>query len=182
MPLPPDEKLALYLKSIRDVPDFPKPGIVFKDITPFCADPVAFRTFVDDLVVKCAEWKPDAIVSVDARGFVFGGALAYQLGIGTVLVRKKGKLPAHTISQEYALEYGTATLEVHADAIQPGQRVVIVDDLLATGGTIAATIHLCRELGAEVAGCAFLVELSFLNGRAKLGNVPVYAPVNVEQE
>ena len=182
MPLPPEETIELYLKSIRDVPDFPKSGIVFKDITPFCADPVAFRTFIDDLTERCQEWKPDAIVAVDARGFVFGGALAYQLGIGTVLVRKKGKLPANTISADYALEYGTATLEIHADALKPGQRVVIIDDLLATGGTIEATLSLCRQLGAHAVGCAFLVELSFLNGRARLGDIPVYAPVTVEGE
>ena len=182
MPLPHDDNVDLLIQTIRDVPDFPKPGIVFKDITPLCADPVAFRTFVDGLTAWCGEMKPDAIVAIDARGFVFGGALAYQLGIGTVLVRKQGKLPADTLSADYELEYGTATLEMHADALKPGQRVVIIDDLLATGGTIEATIRLCRELGAEVAGCAFLVELGFLNGRARLGDLPIYAPVQVEGE
>lgn len=182
MPLPHEDNLDILTTRIRDVPDFPKPGIVFKDITPLCADAAAFRDFVDRLTVQCREWKPDAIVAIDARGFLFGGALAYQLGVGTVLVRKKGKLPADALSSDYELEYGTATLEMHADALAPGQRVVIIDDLLATGGTVAATIDLCHRLGAEVAGCAFLVELAFLNGRARLGNVPIFAPVHVEGE
>jgi adenine phosphoribosyltransferase len=179
MPLPPEELADLLTQSIRDVPDFPKPGIVFKDITPLCADPVAYRHYLDGLIEQCRIWQPDAVVAIDARGFLFAGALSYQLNIGTVLVRKKGKLPAETLEADYALEYGTATLEMHADALTPGQRVVIVDDLLATGGTVEATIGLCRQLGAEVVGCAFLVELSFLSGRDRLGGLPIYAPVQV---
>lgn len=182
MPLPPDENIDLLLAHIRDVPDFPKPGIVFKDISPLCAEPAAFRDFVDRLQARCQEWKPDILVAVDARGFLFGGALAYNLGIGAVLVRKKGKLPADTLAADYNLEYGTATLEMHTDALKPGQRVVIIDDLLATGGTVEATLHLCRQLGAEVVGCAFLIELAFLQGRRRLGDVPIYAPVLVEGE
>ncbi len=164
------------------MPDFPKPGIVFKDITPVCADPGAFRDFVDLMADTFRPQKPDAIVAIDARGFVFGGALAYALGIGVILVRKKGKLPAHTISADYDLEYGSATLEMHADALKPGARVVIVDDLLATGGTVAAAIDLCHRLGATVLACAFLVELRFLHGRARLSGIPVFAPVEVSGE
>jgi adenine phosphoribosyltransferase len=164
------------------VPDFPKPVIVFKDITPVCADPGAFRDFVDWLAITLRPLRPDAIVAIDARGFVFGGALAYAMGLGVVLVRKKGKLPANVLSQDYDLEYGSATLEMHADALRPGARVVIVDDLLATGGTIAATMSLCQRMGAEVIATAFLVELSFLNGRDRLGGVPVFAPLEVKSE
>lgn len=179
-PLKPD--LDLLKRYIRDVPDFPKPGIIFKDITPLCANAKAFRHFVDVLTDHYRPLKPDLVVAVDARGFVFGGPLAYQLGTGVVLVRKKGKLPAETIQADYELEYGSATLEMHLHAIQPGQRVVIIDDLLATGGTVEATMDLCRQQGAEVIGCAFLVELSFLNGRKKLGNTPIFCPVKVDAE
>jgi len=178
----PDSDSSILTEHIRDVPDFPKPGIVFKDISPLCADPKAFRSFVNSLAEEYRDLKPDVIVAVDARGFVFGGALAYQLGTGVVMVRKKGKLPGDTLSAEYELEYGSATLEMHEDALKPGQKVVIVDDLLATGGTVRATVDLCRRLGAEVLGCAFLVELGFLNGRAKLSDIPIFAPVQVEGE
>jgi adenine phosphoribosyltransferase len=164
------------------VPDFPKSGIVFKDITPLCADADAFHTFIDHLTEECAKWKPDVIVAIDARGFVFGGALAYKLGTGVVLVRKQGKLPAHTHSADYALEYGTATIEMHVGALEPGQRVVIIDDLLATGGTVEAAISLCNQQEANVVGCAFLVELTFLNGRNKIGDIPVFSPVQVDGE
>ena len=181
-PLPPEIDLELLKKYIRDVPDFPKPGIVFKDITPLCADAEAFRHFIDMLAGHYRPQQPDLIVAVDARGFVFGGPLAYQLNTGVILVRKKGKLPADTIQAEYDLEYGSAVLEMHLNAIQPGQRVVIIDDLLATGGTVEATINLCRQQGAEIIGCAFLVELAFLNGRKKLGNIPVFCPIVVEGE
>ena len=182
-PSPPDStQLALLEQAIRDVPDFPKPGIVFKDIAPLCADPVAFRTFLDVLEAQYAPLKPDRIVCVDARGFLFGGALADRLGAGAVLVRKKGKLPGDTHGVEYDLEYGSATLEIQTDAFPAGDRVVIVDDLLATGGTVAATVELCEKLGATVLGCAFLIELTFLPGRAKLGDVPVFAPIKVSGE
>lgn len=179
-PLKPDLKL---LKScIRDVPDFPKSGIVFKDITPLCAHPGAFRHFIGLLAAHYRPLQPDLIVAVDARGFVFGGALAYELGTGVVLVRKKGKLPAATLQADYDLEYGSATLEMHLNAIQPGQKVVIIDDLLATGGTVNATIDLCRQQGADILGCAFLVELAFLHGREKLADIPVFCPLTVEAE
>jgi adenine phosphoribosyltransferase len=164
------------------MPDFPKSGIIFKDIAPLCADPVAFRTFIELLVQEYAPRKPDKIVCVDARGFLFGGALAYELGCGAVLVRKKGKLPGPTLQADYDLEYGSATLELQCDALKPGERVVIIDDLLATGGTVAATVDLCRQLEAEILGCAFLIELAFLQGRRQLGTVPVFAPVQVEAE
>jgi adenine phosphoribosyltransferase len=180
MHLPPDTDLNLLTSHIRDVPNFPKPGIVFKDISPLCANPKAFRHFVDLLAHHYRPLNPDLIVAVDARGFLFGGALACQLGIGVALVRKQGKLPSKAISATYDLEYGSATLEMHKDAVHRGQRVVIVDDLLATGGTMAATIQLCRQLGAEVVGCAFLIELTFLNGRDKLSDIPVFAPIQVE--
>ncbi|MGA0334377.1 MAG: adenine phosphoribosyltransferase [Kiritimatiellia bacterium] len=174
--------LPLLTRCIRDVPDFPKPGIVFKDITPLCADPRAFRHFIDLLEAEYRPLNPDLIVAIDARGFVFGAALAYALGTGVVLVRKKGKLPADTLEASYDLEYGSATLEMHLNSIQPGQKVVIVDDLLATGGTVEATVQLCRRQEAHILGCAFLVELAFLNGRKKLGGIPLYAPVVVEGE
>lgn len=180
--LPLEIDLELLTGCIRDVPDFPKPGIVFKDITPLCANATAFRHFVDVLADQYRDLHPDLIVAVDARGFVFGSALAYTLGTGVVLVRKKGKLPADTIQADYSLEYGSATLEMHLNAITPGQKVVIIDDLLATGGTVEATISLCRQQGAEILGCAFLVELAFLNGRSKLGDIPVFCPIMVTGE
>ncbi len=169
----------LLTDAIRDIPDFPKPGIVFKHITPILQDPVAYRTFIDLLIAEYQDKELDAIVAVDARGFLFGGALAYALGVSLVPVRKKGKLPFNTHEISYDLEYGNATLEIHADALSTGDRVLILDDLLATGGTVEATIQLCKTLGAEVVGCAFLMELSFLGGRERLGNVPVFVPVVV---
>lgn len=182
MHLPPELDLNLLTSHIRDVPDFPKPGIVFKDISPLCASPKAFAHFIDLLASHYRPLKPDVIVAVDARGFLFGGALACQLHTGVVLVRKQGKLPSDAIAARYDLEYGSATLEMHKDALRAGQRVVIVDDLLATGGTVAATIDLCSQLGAEVAGCGFLIELAFLKGRKKLGGIPVFAPIQVTEE
>ena len=182
MRLPPDPDLHLLTSHIRDVPDFPKPGIVFKDISPLCASPKAFAHFIDLLAAHYRPLQPDVIVAVDARGFLFGGALACQLGTGVALVRKQGKLPADAIAAKYDLEYGSATLEMHKDAVHPGQRVVIVDDLLATGGTVAATMNLCRQLGADILGCAFLIELTFLKGRDKLGGLPVFAPIQVTGE
>jgi len=182
-PTPPDtDTLAILQNALRDVPDFPKPGVVFKDIAPLCADPKAFQTFIDLLAEEYRPLKPDRIVAIDARGFVFGGALAYQLDAGVVLVRKAGKLPADTLAVDYELEYGHATQEIQRDALQPGDRVVVVDDLLATGGTVGATLELCNQLGAEVLGCAFLVELTFLNGRDRLGDIPVFAPIQVNGE
>lgn len=155
---------------IRDIPDFPKPGIVFKDITTLLKDGPAFRAAIDTLVEKCRPLQPDVVVGMESRGFIFGGPIAYLLGLGFVPVRKLGKLPAPAISVEYELEYGSNTLEVHRDAIQPGQRVLIVDDLLATGGTVVATLDLVQRLGGQVCGIAFLIELSFLHGRRHLKN------------
>lgn len=167
----------LLSQTIRDIPDFPKPGILFKDITPVLRDPAAFRAFIELLKERFASERLDAIVAVDARGFLFGGALAYELGVGLVPVRKQGKLPFETRSVSYDLEYGSATVEIHTDALRPGERVLVLDDLLATGGTVGAVVQLCRDLGASVVACAFLLELSFLNGRGKLGDIPVFAPV-----
>lgn len=155
---------------IRDIPDFPKAGILFKDITPVLADPHALREIVDALTLRAGEMQPDLIVGIESRGFLFGAPMAYNLGVGLTPVRKVGKLPYETISHEYTLEYGTSTLEMHVDAVQPGQRVVIVDDLLATGGTAAAAGHLVEQLGGTVAGYCFMVELAFLAGRERLSN------------
>lgn len=159
--------------KIRDVPDFPKPGIMFKDITTLLVDGSAFTEAIQELTERCRGLDPELIVGMESRGFIFGAPVAYALGIGFVPVRKLGKLPADTIREEYALEYGTNTVEVHRDAIQQGQRVVIVDDLLATGGTCKATARLVERLGGVVAGTAFLVELTFLNGRSVLEGYPI---------
>lgn len=158
-------ELASY---IRDVPDFPKPGILFKDITTLLKDPQAFRQSIDLLTDAFRPDNVDVVVGMESRGFIFGAPLAYNLGAGFVPVRKLGKLPADTLRVEYALEYGTNTLEIHKDAIQPGQRVLVVDDLLATGGTVAATVDLIEQLGGIVVGYGFLMELLFLNGRERL--------------
>ena len=150
---------------IRTIPDFPKPGIQFKDITTVLLDPEAFREITDTWKAQYADKQLDAIVGVEARGFIFGAALAYAMGVPFVLVRKKGKLPGETLSEEYALEYGTDIVEIHADAVQAGQRVLVIDDLLATGGTVAAAIRLLKRIGAEVIEATFLVELPPLKGR-----------------
>jgi adenine phosphoribosyltransferase len=153
---------------IRDVPDFPKPGILFKDIMPMLADGAALRSAVDQLADLVRPWKPDLVLGAEARGFMFGAPLAYALGAGFVAARKPGKLPYTTVSAKYALEYGFDALEVHIDAIKPGQRVLICDDLLATGGTAKAKIELVERLDGIVAGLAFAIELDFLGGREKL--------------
>jgi len=153
---------------IRDVPDFPTDGVLFRDITPVLQDARAFREVVYAMAGKVKEMKPDLIVGIESRGFILGAPIALELGLGFVPVRKLGKLPAETIRAEYALEYGTNTVEIHKDAIGPGQRVAIVDDLLATGGTAAASVQLSEELGGKVVGLVFLVELTFLNGRSRL--------------
>jgi adenine phosphoribosyltransferase len=162
---------------IRDIPDFPRPGILFKDITPVLADATAFAECVDALANSVAELAPDRIVGIESRGFLFGAPIAYRLGLGFAPVRKVGKLPHETIRREYALEYGTAAVEVHVDAIRAGERVVIVDDLLATGGTAAAAALLIEELGGTVVGFRFLIELSFLSGRDRLRGHDVAALV-----
>jgi len=153
---------------IRTIPDFPHKGIMFRDVTTLFADARGMRLCVDQLVAPFAREEIDAVAGLEARGFILGGAVAHQLGSGFVPIRKKGKLPAATYEQEYALEYGTATVEVHRDALQPGARVLMVDDLLATGGTAKAGIALLERLGAEIIGCAFVVDLPDLGGRAVL--------------
>lgn len=159
---------AELLALIRDVPDFPRPGIVFRDITALLADPAALRAAVDAMAAPWRDSRVSAVAGIESRGFILGGAIAYALGAGFIAVRKKGHLPRETISKAYQLEYGEATLEVHADAAAAGQRVLIVDDLLATGGTAAATTALLHQLGAEVSGCAFLIELDGLDGARAL--------------
>ena len=159
--------------KIRVIPNFPKKGISFKDITTLLKDKEAYNFAVDSLAEACREWEPDIIVGPEARGFVIGAPLAYSLNIGFVLIRKPGKLPAETVRYEYELEYGTDVLEIHKDAIQPGQRVVIADDLLATGGTALACAKLVEKLGGKVVGFAFLVELEYLKGRELLKDYEV---------
>jgi adenine phosphoribosyltransferase len=161
--------------AVRDVPDFPKPGIFFKDITPILADGALFRLAIDGLVEAARLARPDKIAGIDARGFILGGAVALELGLGFVPVRKKGKLPWQCQSISYALEYGEAAIEVHSDAILKGERVVIVDDLLATGGTAAAASQLVRQLGGELIDILFLIELGFLEGRQKLEGSAVHS-------
>lgn len=153
---------------IRDVPDFPQKGILFKDITTLLKDGEAFRGTIDLMTSRVRDWNVELVVGMESRGFIFAAPIAYNLGVGFAPVRKLGKLPAETISAEYALEYGTNTLELHVDAVEEGQRVLVVDDLLATGGTVGATIDLVERLGGEVVGTAFLVELTFLDGRRRL--------------
>ena len=161
--------------AIRNVPDFPKPGIQFKDITPVLREARLFAGAIDLMVKKHANSKIDACVGIDARGFIFAAAAAHKLGTGLVPVRKKGKLPWKTHEESFALEYGEATVAIHQDALQPGDRVLLLDDLLATGGTASAAIHLLEKLGAEIVEIGFLIELSFLNGREKLGDHPINA-------
>jgi len=161
--------------KIREVPDFPKPGILFYDITTLLKDPDAFREVIDQMADQVKDSAVDLVVGMESRGFIFSAPLAYQLHAGFVPVRKLGKLPAETIEVEYDLEYGKATLEIHKDAIEPGQRVLIVDDLLATGGTVQGTIELVQRLGGEIAGLSFMVELTGLHGREKLGDFQIHA-------
>lgn len=163
--------------AIRDVPDFPKPGILFKDITPLFSNPELFKAACAPLLQHARDCKPDRLAAIESRGFLFGSILSTELSIPLFPVRKKGKLPADTFQQSYALEYGEAILEVHRDAADPGDRVLIIDDLLATGGTAAATVHLIRQLNAVPISAAFLIELQFLNGRKKLGDLDVYCPI-----
>ncbi len=164
---------------IRDIPDFPKEGIVFKDITPLLASPDGFREAIDTIADEFAGDGITKVLGAEARGFIFGGALAYRLGAGFVPARKPGKLPWETTQAEYALEYGTDSLEMHLDAIGAGDVVLIVDDVLATGGTAAAKAQLAESTGARVAGLAFLIELDFLNGRQKLGDAKIVSLIHV---
>lgn len=163
---------------IRDIPDFPKKGIVFKDITTLLKDGPAFRRAIDELAEAVRPYQFDGVIGMESRGFIFAAPIAHLLGVGFIPVRKLGKLPGDTISAEYELEYGTNTLEVHADAVQRGQRLLIVDDLLATGGTVSATIDLVKRLGGEVACLAFLVELDFLKGRDRLTGYDVVSLIH----
>jgi len=153
---------------IRDIADFPKPGIQFKDITTLLKDGPSFKAAIDGLLAQIGDRQVDAVVGMESRGFIFGAPVAYALGVGFVPVRKLGKLPADVVSVEYDLEYGSATLEMHKDALAPGARVLVVDDLLATGGTVAGTIELVKQLQGEIVALAFLIELTFLKGRERL--------------
>jgi adenine phosphoribosyltransferase len=168
-------------KLIREVPDFPKKGILFYDITTLLKDKLGFATLIDALAEHYLKQEIDLILGMEARGFIFGPALAYRLNAGFVPVRKPGKLPAETARVSYDLEYGSNTLEIHKDAIQKGQRVIIVDDLLATGGTAAATVQLAKSLGADVCGLGFVVELDFLNGRDKLKDCDVFSLLHYDK-
>lgn len=159
--------------AIRNVPDFPKPGIQFKDITPVLLDSRLLDSTIEHLIAAARGRRVDKVVGIDARGFIFGAAAALKLGAGFVPVRKKGKLPWATHEESYDLEYGSATVAIHVDAVKPGERVLLVDDLLATGGTAAAAVKLLQRLGAEIVGISFLIELGFLDGRSRLGNLPV---------
>jgi adenine phosphoribosyltransferase len=172
-----DGQLAALEGAIRDVPDFPKPGIVFKDITPLLGDPTLFRRAIDLLAVACGDLAIDRVVAIESRGFILGGALAARVGAGFVPVRKPGKLPWKARRASYSLEYGTGTLEVHEDAVRPGDRVLVVDDVIATGGTAKASAELVEGLGARVLALLFLVELGFLDGRARLPGRDVRALV-----
>lgn len=159
---------------IRDVPDFPKEGIIFKDITPLIGSPEGLRETIETFRRRYEGKGIEAVVGVESRGFIFGAALACALGAGFVPIRKPGKLPSDTIREEYELEYGTDAVEIHRDAIRPGQKVLVLDDLLATGGTLAATCRLVKSLEADIVEVATVIELAFLNGREKLGNLPYY--------
>jgi len=160
---------------IREIPDFPKKGIVFKDITTLLSDGKSFHRMIDLIAHRYLGQRIDQVVGVEARGFILGSALAYKLGIGITLVRKPGKLPYKTRRKTYELEYGSDTLEIHEDAFRPGNRVIVADDLLATGGTMAAVVDLVQELGAEIVECTFMAELEFLNGRRKLPEGKVFS-------
>lgn len=163
---------------VRDIPDFPTPGIMFKDVMPLIADAAAFRESIELLAAWAQPRSPDLILGAEARGFIFGGALAYELGCGFVPARKPGKLPWNTVGATYDLEYGTDTLEVHADAISAGSRVIVLDDVLATGGTAKAKIELVEKLGGAVVGALFVIELTFLNGRERLAGYDVHALID----
>lgn len=158
---------------IREIPNWPQPGVNFKDITPLLQDPAAFKQAIDELTAPYLNQKIDLVTAIDARGFLLATAVAYKLGAGVVLARKKGKLPWKTISQEYALEYGSNVIEMHEDAVKPGQKILMIDDVLATGGTMAAAIDLVKKLGGEIVGVSFLITLSFLRGKEKLGGYEV---------
>ncbi|MEO7233873.1 MAG: adenine phosphoribosyltransferase [Lapillicoccus sp.] len=167
---------ALVLSRIRDIPDFPQPGVMFKDFTPLLADAAAFAAVVDDIAGRYAG-RVDTVVGIEARGFVIGAAVAYRMGLGFVPVRKAGKLPGPSLREEYTLEYGSAVVEMHRDALAPGERVLILDDVLATGGTLAATCRLVEGAGATVTGIDVVLELTFLRGRDQVGGYDLHAIV-----
>jgi adenine phosphoribosyltransferase len=170
-----DSRLQALRGAVRDVPDFPKPGIVFKDITPLLGDHALLRSAVDLLAEGARAHRPQRVVAIESRGFIFGSLVADRLGVGFAPVRKPGKLPHRSVRISYALEYGEDALEIHEDAVRPGERVLVVDDVLATGGTARATADLVRRIGGEVAAFAFLIELGFLGGRERLGAGDVVA-------
>lgn len=169
-------------KTIRSIPDWPIKGVIFRDLTTLMQDPAAFKESCDILYKRYKNMDIDKIVGIDARGFVFGAVLAYKLGIGFVPIRKKGKLPWKTIQETYTLEYGEGTLEVHEDAVKKDEKVIIVDDLIATGGTVGATVKLLRKLGAKIIECAFIVELPDLKGREKIQDCEVFVLTEFEGE
>jgi len=171
-----------FKELIRSVPDFPKPGIVFRDITTLLQDAGALRAAVRQMADAFRDDAVDVVAAVEARGFIFGAAVAIELGVGFVPIRKPGKLPADTGAETYELEYGTDTVEIHTDAVKPGQKVLMVDDLLATGGTMAAACRLVEKLGGSVAGIAFLIDLEFLNGRRKLAGYKIVSLVGYHTE
>ncbi|MBV5336113.1 adenine phosphoribosyltransferase [bacterium] len=168
-----------FKSHIRGIPDFPKPGILFYDISPLLANAEAWRAAIRQIADAVRDYRPDVLVGIESRGFLIAAPLALELELGFAMVRKRGKLPGDTVEYSYDLEYGTDTIELQADAVKPGQRVVVLDDLLATGGTMAAAVHLLQRMGAEVAGAAFLIELDFLGGRKKL-NAPVSSLMNYD--
>lgn len=166
--------------AIRDVPDFPKPGVVFKDITPILEDRALFKQVIDALALRYGPMKIDKVLGMESRGFIFAAPLAAAIGAGFVPLRKFGKLPYKTVAERYDLEYGTETLEIHEDAIRPGERVVVIDDLLATGGTAEASVKLARRMGGEVMELGFVVELRFLGGRERLAGLPVFSLIEFD--
>jgi len=176
------DDIASIRGAIRDIPDFPKPGIVFKDITPLLSNGPLFGKTIDLIAERYRGQKIDTVLGIESRGFIFGSALAYKLGAGFSVVRKPGKLPYETHSASYDLEYGKDTLEIHIDAVAPNSRVIIADDLIATGGTAAATAELVSKLGATVVECAFVIELSFLNGREKLKPHGIFSVLQYDSE
>lgn len=179
--IPEEGKRDLKIEGmIRNVPDFPKPGIQFKDITTLLKDKEGFKESIEWMSLLFRDKKIDKVVAVESRGFVFGAPVAYEIGSGLALVRKKGKLPAGTISVKYDLEYGTDELEMHSDSVSPGERVVIIDDLLATGGTTRAAIELLEKVSAEIVGVCFLIELDGLGGREKLKNYPAFSRIKFD--
>jgi adenine phosphoribosyltransferase len=177
------EEARDYIKSkVRSIPDWPIKGVIFRDITTLLLDPPAFKQICTIFYDRYVNEKIDKIVGIDARGFLFGSVLAYKLDIGMIPIRKNGKLPYNTISESYTLEYGEEVIEIHADAIQKGERVVVIDDLMATGGTISAAANLVEKLGGDIFECSFVLELPDLNGREKLGNRKVFSIVEFEGE